>query len=175
MRHAPAEDRDRFPDDSLRPLSTQGRRKMARIARGIAALGIRPDVILSSPYARAVQTAESLKRALDLKKKQLVLCAHLAPGGNVDALISEVKGLYSLPTVLLVGHEPDMSELISVLITGSTSGGVTLKKGGMCCLDVTDLGLGLCASLEWLLAPAMLAAFSKMSDPFKVKKEKSHD
>ena len=59
-------------------------------------------------------------------------------------------------SVLLVGHEPYLSGLISTLIAGMPSIPINLKKGGLCCLTVQALTYGQCATLEWLLAPRQL-------------------
>ena len=58
--------------------------------------------------------------------------------------------------MLLVGHEPDLSNLISLLVTGSRDAGFTLKKAGVAKLEVEKLCAGKCAALAWLLTPAQM-------------------
>jgi phosphohistidine phosphatase SixA len=58
---------------------------------------------------------------------------------------------------MLVGHEPYLSDLVSMLLTGHTGLPLNLKKGGLCKLSVTRVRYGRCATLEWLLAPRVLA------------------
>ncbi len=58
--------------------------------------------------------------------------------------------------MMIVGHEPMLSQIVSVLLTGSSAAAVPLKKGGLCKLAVNDLRYGKCASLEWFLTPRLL-------------------
>ena len=62
--------------------------------------------------------------------------------------------------VLLVGHEPDLSRLISLLITGNSEALIELKKGGLCKLTAEKLNFGKCATLNWLLTPKQLRSIS---------------
>jgi phosphohistidine phosphatase len=80
--------------------------------------------------------------------------------GSAEALIAEINEQYQGASLVLVGHEPDLSELISVLVAGNPSMAVALKKGGLCCLSVVELRFAKCADLAWLLTPAMLVALS---------------
>jgi phosphohistidine phosphatase len=59
-------------------------------------------------------------------------------------------------SLLLVGHEPDLSNLISWLLSGDISLSIIMKKGGLCCLSVDELVAGKCATLEWLMSPAQM-------------------
>jgi phosphohistidine phosphatase len=157
LRHAVAVERGApgFSDDRLRPLTSEGEAKMRSIASGMRALGLGFDLILSSPYVRAKATADIVARAFRLRRK-LELCAALASGDQA-ALVQELR---SRPTVsqrvLLVGHEPYLSELASVLLSGQNSTRLKLKKGGLCKLATEDLQLSRCAELEWLLTPKQL-------------------
>lgn len=163
LRHAIAEARDesRYPDDSLRPLNAKGRKKMVKIAGHLKDMGISIDLILTSPYVRAHDTARIVVKALDLKKKQLVDSDNLAPSGSAKDLITEIKGKYPLKNLMLVGHEPYLSDLISMLVAGHSSLSVAMKKGGLCSLSIENLVYDKCATLEWLLSPAHLARIGK--------------
>jgi phosphohistidine phosphatase len=114
------------------------------------------DLILSSPYLRASETAVIAMESMHLKKDQLILTKHLAPLGGAEQLIAEINAQDSVENVLLVGHEPELGELVSLLLSGDQSISITLKKGGICCLSVDNLIVGKCATLEWLLNPAQL-------------------
>jgi phosphohistidine phosphatase len=145
-----------FAKDADRPLTPKGERKLWKIAEAMEQLEIALDVIVSSPYVRARQTAEIVADALDLRKK-LELCEHLTPGGSAKKLIAFINDHQPLPeNVLLVGHEPYLSELISLLISGNTEVAVDMKKGGLCKLTLDVLENGRCAMLEWLLTPKQL-------------------
>ncbi len=144
--------------DSERPLTPKGKRKLRKIAKAMAALEIHFDVILSSPYVRARQTAKRVARQLGLEKR-LECTELLTPGGSARELLDVLKREYpNVENVLLVGHEPYLSELIAWLLSGSAQGvAITLKKAGLCKLTAESLHHGRCAKLEWLLTPEQLS------------------
>ena len=146
-----------YDRDSERPLTPEGRRKTRQIARALAKLKVQPDAILTSPFVRAHQTAEIVATGLRLKKR-LHLCEHLACGGDVKRLIAEINRRYAkADSVMLVGHEPDLSELASLLISGKPDGAsIELKKGGLCVMETDSLRAGRCATLQWLATPKVL-------------------
>lgn len=143
--------------DGDRPLTPKGEKKMRRIAEGLLALDLTFDLILSSPLVRARQTAEILAKVFDGEKK-VKYSDHLAVGGDARMLINDVNERFGVvDNVVLVGHEPSLSELISVLLSGSPGLPFTMKKGGVCNLAIDKLIYGRCATLEWLLTPAQLS------------------
>ena len=145
-----------YERDSDRPLTERGAKKMRRIARGFRAVGISPEVLLTSPFPRALQTAEIVAKELKLKK-DLVLTKHLAVGGDPERLIDEINAGYSgASAVMVCGHEPYLSQLIAVLLGGSAGIDITMKKGGVCKLTIGTLQYDRCATLEWLLTPRVL-------------------
>jgi phosphohistidine phosphatase len=145
-----------FANDSDRPLTPKGERKLWKIAQAMEDLDLSFDWILSSPYLRARQTAEIVAEGLDLRKK-LELCEPLTPAGSVKKLIQQIDQRRPRPIdVLLVGHEPYLSELVSLLICGNTEAAVLMKKGGLCKLSIESLQHGQCATLEWLLTPKQM-------------------
>jgi phosphohistidine phosphatase len=159
LRHAIAEERDEntYPDDSLRPLTRKGEKKMTQIAQNLAALGIDVELILSSPYVRAFETAKIVAKTLDLKPDRVVQTEHLTPAGLPNELVAEINEKYKVDNLMLVGHEPYLSSLIAVLVAGDPAVSILLKKGGLCRLSVDELVYGRCATLEWLAAPALMA------------------
>ena len=155
LRHGDAGERDaaNYTSDAARPLTSKGIKRTRQLANAMRQMEITFDVILSSPLIRAHQTAEIIARSLGLEK-QLRLVGQLAP----DHALTEVLALIeSAPpktgTMLLIGHEPSLSRLVSLLCTGGTNLGLTLKKGGLCRLELTEVKSGPCATLEWLLSP----------------------
>jgi len=147
-----------YEDDSLRPLTDKGKRKMQNIAQGLMALGVEINLILTSPYLRAVQTAKILRKAFNLNKNNLVATEHLLPSGYSDQLINLINEKYAdVENIALVGHEPSLGILTSMLIAGDPNLSLTLKKGGVCRLAIDTLQYGRCATLEWLLSPSQLA------------------
>ncbi len=164
IRHAIAEQRDENSneaEDSQRPLTDQGRKKFRKIARGLSELGVQIDMILTSPYVRAADTAKILRKKLDLGKDQVIVMQDIAPGGDAARLMNEISQKYgNLEGVAIVGHEPALSRLISTLLSGDPTLPIMLKKGGVCCLTVDKLEYGRCATLEWLLAPNQMESMA---------------
>ena len=169
IRHAIAEDRDRVArkhggdaDDSLRPLTSAGRRKMRGVARGLRRLVPRVDLLASSPLTRATQTADVVAAAYRLRKRAEV--AQLAPDKPVTALLKwlqEQDAERPDGTVALVGHEPQLGVFVSWMLTGLQESFVQFKKGGACLLQCkTDVKPGR-ATLLWLLKPSQLRALGE--------------
>jgi phosphohistidine phosphatase len=160
LRHGIAVERDpvSFPDDSRRPLTLKGAERLRLICQAMQALELSFDRILSSPYRRASQTAEIVATALTLKKV-LEHRDELIPEGDPKALVRYLNQLRPEPeNLLLVGHEPHLSGLMSQLISGEPTSAIDLKKGGLAKLEIeAPLRLGPCAMLSWLLTPKQLA------------------
>lgn len=146
-----------YERDSDRPLTKEGIRKMEEIAHAMKRLEISFDVILSSPYVRARQTAEITAEGLDLKKN-LKFSDHLTVEGDPEDLIAEIHKNYAqAESLLLVGHEPSLSTLISVLVANTDYSILALKKGGFCKMTMAgELRYKRCATMDWLLTPRQL-------------------
>ena len=158
LRHGLAVERDEFDfaRDDARPLTAKGEKQLREVTAALRALELRFDLIWSSPLVRARQTAEIV--AADLKlKPRLALADELKPGSETKKLIQKLVRLKpGAENMLLVGHEPDFSEFISLLVTGQTGAGFALKKGGLAKLEIEKLRFGKCATLRWLLTPAQM-------------------
>ena len=161
LRHAKAEERGAgFPDDSKRPLTKAGEKEMFRVAKGMRALELSFDLILSSPFARAKRTAEIVAEVF--KSNKLRMSQHLACAADARDLVRELNDDYApLKNLLLVGHEPDLSKLVSRLSAGDERLSLHFKKAGLCKLTVGELRFGRCARLEWLLTPGQLDQMGK--------------
>jgi phosphohistidine phosphatase len=146
-----------YENDADRPLTPEGQRKLGQIADAMVALDLSFDRIISSPYLRARETAEIVAEAL-MADKKLELSDTLTPGGSFKRLVELLNRLEPSPkSVLLVGHEPYLSGLISLLVSGKETFGVVMKKGGLCRLTTESLKHGRCAELQWLLTPKQMA------------------
>ena len=158
LRHGLAVECDEFDyaHDAARTLTPKGKKQLRNVAATLRAVELHFDAILSSPLMRAYQTAEII--ASELKsRKRLALADELKPGAAVKKLVLKITGLKPAPeNVLLVGHEPDFSELLSLFVTGRAGGGFALKKGGLAKLEIEKLRAGKCAQLVWLLTPAQM-------------------
>jgi phosphohistidine phosphatase len=147
-----------YEDDSQRPLTSRGSAKMKQIASGLRHMGVEFDLILSSPHVRARQTAEILAKSYDLRDK-LVLTPALLPEAPASQIINEINEKYlQSGNVVLIGHQPGLNMLISMLISGDPTLSITLKKGGLCHLSSEQLRYDRCATLEWLLYPYQMAS-----------------
>jgi phosphohistidine phosphatase len=143
--------------DSARPLTREGERKVWEAAEAMESLRLSFDLILSSPYVRARQTADIIAKAFNGRDK-LELHDALAPSGSTKKLVEHIAAIRPAPgDVLLVGHEPSLSDLISLLVAGDRGLSVVLKKGGFAKLSVETLRPGRCAALEWLLTPKQMS------------------
>jgi len=161
LRHAKAQPRSpKWRPDSKRPLTSEGENSMFDVARGIKALGVSFDVILTSPYVRALRTAEILAEVYESEK--LFETARLTPEAGANEILEEVNENFSAAgEIVLVGHEPFLSRLISTLLTGEEGMTMELKKAGFCKLTIEKLVFGKCACLDWLLTPRQLARLGK--------------
>jgi len=163
IRHAeahPLGQKNAFSDEK-RSLTGEGRDRMRDAAKGLGVLGVELDLILSSPLARAIETAEIVAAALGVSKKEIVQTDNLKPGALVDELFSEIKKHTGVESLALVGHEPDLSGIISRILQGQGHVLVNLKKGCACCLNVTETVPTLRGSLVWLLTPKHLRMLGK--------------
>jgi phosphohistidine phosphatase len=161
LRHAKACARSRkWRPDGTRPLTRDGEKKMFEVARGLQSLEESFDLILTSPYIRAFRTAEILGEVFGAKK--VFETRNLIPEAEPKGIIDELnENFSSLKQIVLVSHEPFMTRLISVLLTGKDAMSIELRKGGCCKLSVKNLCLGPCACLDWLMTPRQLARLRK--------------
>ena len=158
LRHAIAVDRE-SPDfvhnNSKRPLTRKGRRRMRREAQGMARLGLKFDLILSSPYVRTRETSDIVVEALGgttpLELFQ-PLSGEIPPDQALRQIARRTEGLVS---VLLVGHEPQLSGIGSLLLSGGSELALELRKGGMFKLEAEQVQPAT-AVLEWWLTPKQL-------------------
>jgi phosphohistidine phosphatase len=155
IRHAIAEDRDpeAWPDDSLRPLTDRGVRRFRPAARGLRLLAPSVDAVLASPYERAWRTAELLheEAAWPEPERWDALEAERDPANAVEGLAARDG------TVALVGHEPFLSSLVSLLLTGDANRlRLVLKKGGAALIRFEGQPAPGAGLLGWLLTPKVL-------------------
>jgi phosphohistidine phosphatase len=149
----------RYKDDSLRPLTKEGRKKMHRVVLGMKALGLKFDCLLSSPYIRARQTAEVVAEVYKIKNKDIHLTSCLLPPSSAGKLLNEVRTRFpKAENILLTGHEPHLTETISALLKSKQHLPIDFKKGGLCCLSLEGKGQAL---LLWLLTPDQMDLMAK--------------
>ncbi|MEI8234702.1 MAG: phosphohistidine phosphatase SixA [Verrucomicrobiota bacterium] len=137
--------------DDARPLSGKGVQQAQRVARFCKEHGLCPGLVLSSPFLRTEQTARIVAKALDA---ELVLISFLASGMLPEAAMEELRAYLRFDSLLLVGHEPDLSALAGALLGAGNSGAVRMRKATLAGLEVESLTAG-GARLDFLI-PAKL-------------------
>jgi phosphohistidine phosphatase len=158
IRHGIAEDAEKFAatsaDDSLRPLTKPGKRKMKEVAGGLRKIVDTLHVIGASPLLRAQQTAEIVAKAYD---DLPVLTVHaLSPGSEPSALVDWLAQHDSAKVVAVVGHEPQLGMLVTWLMTGGRDSRVAMSKGGAALLEFSSGVAAGSGTLQSLLTGSQL-------------------
>ena len=156
LRHGIAEEVGPEGTDGSRRLTPAGRRKLRAAAAGMRALGLGFDAILSSPLVRAAETAAIVAEAFGGEPVPRELAA-LEPGVPPPETVRALRAFVRYERVAIVGHEPGLSGVVALLLTGAPDGlRLALKKGGLVALDVSDPGRGGGATLRYMLTPRQL-------------------
>jgi phosphohistidine phosphatase len=147
------------PRDALRPLTSAGERDFREAALGLACLLPRRAVVLTSPFARARQTAELL--ASSARTKAVVECEEPAAGRPVRRAFKALRTRLE-SHVVVVGHEPDLGRLLSLALGGDDAWiMVKFEKGGAACLAFRKRIAPHRATLVWMLPPQLLRAVKR--------------
>ncbi len=151
VRHGIAAERGpRWPDDGQRPLTGKGIARFREVVRGLAALDLAIDVVLTSPLLRAAQTAALLAEGLDPRPEVRITDA-LVPGATLRAL-SVAIARAKRRRIACVGHEPGLGQLAAHFVGASRP--LEFKKGGVCRIDLDGSeGPG---HLAWFAPPRLL-------------------
>jgi phosphohistidine phosphatase len=153
IRHADAGERDeqRWPDDRDRPITAKGERRHEKMARRLRKLGLKPVLLLSSPWKRAWQTAEITREVLQCPAP--VASESLAAAPALTRISNAIGARRSDDVIALVGHEPWMGELAGRLLTGQPNGvNIDWPKSGVMLLDAEQVKPGE-GTLEMFLRP----------------------
>jgi phosphohistidine phosphatase len=155
LRHGKAGKRKEYTgNDRLRPLTNEGIRDLVLIAGWLRRQFPDPDIIATSPLTRASQTAEIVAKELHAHRA-IETWDELSPGNDNEALFRRLERVPEAGTIMLVGHEPDLSKFGAFVLTGRTDSFFTLSKGGLAVLnDVTPEQAG--SGSLYLLMPAGL-------------------
>jgi phosphohistidine phosphatase len=153
LRHGIAEDGHASQPDPERALTAEGKKKLRSVLRAAAAADVRPSLILTSPYKRALQTAHLAAEILEYAG-ELVHTRTLEPGSQPQAVWEELRVHKDEPQVLLAGHEPLFSALAAYLL-GSPELPIDFKKGGMLCLAIDRFTVAPKGVLKWYLTPKL--------------------
>lgn len=159
LRHGIAEDPRPGMADEERALTPEGVSRTRRAVQGLAGLGVRPDVVLSSPLRRAAETADIAVDVLGVAA--VTPYPPLAAGGEPVAILDGLRPWRRAAQILLVGHQPDLGDLASYLLTGSAGRAhLPFKKAGAAAISVAELPPRAPGVLEWFLPPAALRAIA---------------
>jgi phosphohistidine phosphatase len=149
LRHGIAEDGKADARDADRQLTPEGRRKLRQVLKSAAEAGVRPDLIVTSPLKRALQTAEIAKAVLayghEVNKSKV-----LAPGSRPEDVWDEIKQYRNLSSLVLVGHNPLFASLAGFLL-GTPDAQIDFKKGAMMRIDFETLTQQPRGTLRWYL------------------------
>jgi phosphohistidine phosphatase len=166
VRHGEAGDAEEYAltgqPDHLRPLTARGRELMKHAARGMIGEAGAIYILASSPYLRAVETAEILSAAhADLPIEQL---AQLEPGSPPQPIVAWLAAKRTDGCIALVGHAPDLAHLITYLVSGLDTPLVKIKKGGACLVSFSGKPQSGKGMIRWLMDAKQLAKVAR-SDP----------
>jgi len=143
VRHAEAVEQAEGVEDSTRWLTKKGRKAMQKAACRLHKKRVRPEQIITSPLTRAVQTAELLMAEVG-SHAELSADRRLAPESTAEQVVELLNGLKKLKSIMLVGHEPLLSQTAALLLGKE---------------QVAGLGKGTCLCLEPRLKPGKPARF----------------
>jgi phosphohistidine phosphatase len=151
LRHGIAE--DNAATDADRQLTEEGRQKLRRVLKRAASAGVSPSLILSSPYKRAIETAEIAAAELDYKGK-ILRVGSLTPDSSPPSVWSEIREHRDQPSILLAGHEPLFSSTVAYLL-GSTQEMIDFRKAALVRIDIRGFSASPQGVLQWMLTPKL--------------------
>ncbi len=142
--------------DAARALTRDGKDKIKKMARLMKVNKFRFDAIATSPLKRAYGTAKIIATVLG-QKERLTVWDELAPGGDLDTVCYNASHYGENATVLIVGHEPGLSLLISKIIGGNGNGSLVLAKAGLAKIRNYSFTKRPSGDLQWILTPKHMA------------------
>jgi phosphohistidine phosphatase len=161
VRHGIAIDREdpKCPADPDRFLTEDGIEKTKEVAKGLAKISEAPDLMLTSPYVRAAQTAEIVADALDYAKQKIRKTEALLPGAEPQQLFRELAKDKDLSAVFVFGHAPHVDELLATAV-GAKHHISAFRKAGVALVELKRL-LPPIGQLVWLATPKLLRKAGK--------------
>ena len=161
VRHGIAIDREdpQCPPDPERFLTEEGTEKTKQVAKGVAEIASLPDLMISSPYVRAFQTAELFAKALEYPKDKIKKSDFLLPGAESLQLFRELSKDKDNSVVFLFGHAPHLDDLIATALS-SKHHITALKKAGVALIELKRL-VPPAGELVWLSTAKLLRKIGK--------------
>jgi len=166
LRHASAGETYSDPvKDLKRPLDDEGILQSRYIGQTLAALDVHPEVIISSPLTRAMQTASIVANELSYEQK-IESDKRLRPEAGFAEFQQLVNAHGKAESIMVVGHNPSLNEFAAQVIGASAKSGIALKKGAVAKIEIARRGRG---NLQWCITPKIVRTlqelFSKSSRP----------
>ena len=155
LRHGIAEDGQAGQPDAERSLTAEGKKKLRNVLRVAREAGVTPSLILTSPYRRAVQTAQLAAEILGYKG-DLLRTKSLEPSSHPRLVWEEIRIHQDEAAVLLAGHEPLFSSLTAYLL-GNPNLKVDFKKGAIASVEIDRFSAEPNGVLKWMLTPKLAA------------------
>jgi phosphohistidine phosphatase len=153
LRHGVADDGQPGSPDSGRELTEEGRKKTAEVVKLARRSGVRPTLILTSPYARARQTARIAAEQLEYDG-QVLAVESLVPHGSPEGVWQDLRDHGDETAVLLAGHEPLLSRLVAYLLNAPALR-VEMKKAGLVRIDIETVRAHPHGILRWMIVPKL--------------------
>ncbi len=151
MQHGPSLAPEEDPGEGL---SAHGREVVRTAARALKRLDLALDALISSPKARARQSAEIVAATLGFESRLIAQSELVKPMAPPGELLDHLRNLAGAQRILIVGHLPHLARLASLLLSGRPDWVVVaFERGGVCRIDLE--GLGLPGRLAWHLPPAV--------------------
>ncbi len=163
LRHGKAEERLlTVKSDSNRKLTEAGKKELHCISKAIKDMDLELDYIASSPLLRAKQTAQIASKYVKRKKRPIAYWDELKPEFDAGAILQKLSTLNPDASVMLVGHEPLLSDLIGAIISqGSHEVSISLKKGGFAHMQGSATNSAVTGILRSILTPKQLRRLCK--------------
>ncbi len=153
LRHGIAEDGHPGMPDRDRELTPEGRKRLREVLRAVKGADVSPDILLASPYKRAMQTASVAAEALGYAGT-VVTSNALVPDSSADAVWGEIRVYRGARQILLASHEPLMSATFAYLL-GCPHLLVDFKKAAIARVDVDRFGPAPQGVLRWFMTPKL--------------------
>jgi phosphohistidine phosphatase len=153
LRHANAGQK-KLKNDDKRPLDKEGIEQSGHIGRLLSALDVQPDLVISSPLKRAMQTASLVANELGHEGK-IQVEPSLRPAASYDAFREMLRHCAKLESIVVVGHNPNLSRFLSLLISnGSSDKWTDMKKGTVARVEYSAKR----SLLDWMITPKIAKA-----------------
>jgi phosphohistidine phosphatase len=153
LRHGIAE--SHAASDEERDLTAEGREKVRDVAATAHRAGVRPSLVISSPYRRALATARIAVEVLGYRNT-ITETRVLVPEGDPPAVWDLVRSMRDEPAVLLVGHQPLFGSLGAYLL-GAPEMYIDFKKGALMAIEIPAFGFHPRGILKWMLTARLTA------------------